>query len=659
MSAESLIVRPSFWNVPFWAEIAIYVLGLMAMVLFVMGVVRTFKLRRQFVLADSESVSKKSVLELLSIVFLQKRVSVGINGKFHVILFWGFIILFLGTAFATLDWDIAWLCFHKRLLSGHYYLIYKLVLDIAGLLVFVSIVYSFLRRFVFNDFRVEPTGRKAVILGTLAAIVVTGFCLEALRLAVEEPSWAYWAPVGYALSFAFSGLTEETLRTFHVFLWIVHGLTALCFIAAIPLTFYAHLFKTPASIRREKTLPFAALPKIEAIEEQEHFGIDTIEDLTLTDRIRLEGCTECGRCRFVCPAVKANTALDPKTFILSMQKAVMDGKKEPLVGTVVDKESLWSCTTCGACAAVCPARIPIPDMINAMRRHLALEKGDFPKGLTGALENTGGVGNPWGLDPGSRTAWSKGLDVAIAKPGETYDVLYWVGCSASYDKRAKKIAVAMVTILKAAKIKFAIMAEERCHAEWARRSGEEYLFQTAVTENIENLRKYSFKRILCHCPHCFNTLKNEYPQFENGRFDVVSHTEFIEELIREKRIELVKNTELGTVALHDACYLARANGVTEAPRTLLKLCGATLVEPHSSKENTLCCGAGGGQMFMDRPLKASTIRIKELKATKADSFAVECPHCLTMLRSGESPTDERIEDVSEIVVRALKVDGHD
>ena len=439
----------------------------------------------------------------------------------------------------------------------------------------------------------------------------------------------------------------------------MHGLASLIFIAAVPLTFYSHIFKTPISIFWQKVSPAGAIAKIDNIEEQETFGISKYEQFTWRDRARFDGCTECGRCRGVCPAVKADTPLDPKSLIMTLRDRMRDAANDKeLIGGLVSRDALWSCTTCGACARACPADIPIPDLIVLMRRHLALETGEFPEGLAGALENTASVGNPWGMDPGSRLAWAKDLDVPVAKPGVAYDVLYWVGCSASYDRRAQKIARAMVKILKAAGIHFAVMQEERCHGDFARRAGEEYLFQTAAAENIENLRKYQFKELVAACPHCFNTLKNEYPQFEGGTFNCVSHTVLIDRLITEGRIKVSKS-QFFTV-MHDPCYLARMNGITAEPRRVLETLGAHLREAKHSKADTLCCGAGGAQIFMDRPARINVIRLKELKDTKSEVVASACPHCLTMLTSAQAQQKEGAKDevlfldVAEIVAQQLE-----
>lgn len=652
-------IRPAFWNVPLWAEIGVYVIGIAAVVLCIAGIVRAVKLRRADTPVEPIGDTQGRLTHMLLEIFWQKRIRDTASGKNHFLLFWGFVFLFFGTAIATVDWDVAWLVFGKRILTGNVYLIYKFVLDLAGLIALFALAFSFWRRFVAKDSKVEASWRFALVLGSLAFIIITGFLLEALRLAVQQPEWADVSFVGNAIATLLSGTDEATLKVYHTFTWVIHGLAALGFVAAIPLTYYAHLFKTPTSIYHKKPEPRGALAKIENIEEQEHFGISSFEQFGRIDRIRFDGCTECGRCTAVCPAANAGAPLDPKALIVSL-KARMNGmgSDKPLIDGIVGKDALWSCTTCGACTKVCPAQIPTPDIIVQMRRHLALEQGDFPDGLAQALENTSGVGNPWGMDPGSRLNWAKGLDVEVAKPGVDYDVLYWVGCSASYDRRAQKIARAMVSIFRAAGVKFAVMAEERCHGEFARRAGEEYLFQMAAAENIESLGKYSFKRIVAACPHCFNTLKNEYPQFEGGKFDVISHVQFIAELLQEGKIS-TKRVPQESVTFHDACYLARHNGIGRDPRTIFEKIGITLKEPESRGCNAMCCGAGGAQIFMDKPSKINVIRLQQLDRTGSDQIAVSCPHCLTMLTSAQAQTCARdetpkpVRDIAEIVADTL------
>lgn len=647
-------IRPGFWNVPLWGEIGVYFVGIAAVAVLIWGIVRNWRLHRASV---SEPPVEKGLLGMIKSVFYQPKNLETTGGRLHTVLAIGFFLLFLGTALATLDWDIGHYMVGTQFLQGNVYLAYKFVLDMAGVAVLLALFVGALRRYRKGS-KARRDLKFLVAYVSLAVVVLTGFVVEGLRLAVEQPAWMHFSPVGTLVAklFLAAGFTAETLRGVHVWLWTFHGLLSLAFIAAIPLTFYAHLYRTPAAVYRRKASTAGTLSKIEDIEEQESFGLVHASDLTESQRFALDGCTECGRCDDVCPALRSGAPLSPRDFVAAMRRAAADPSNPTLPGEAVDKDVIWSCTTCGACTRACPANIPIPELLVGLRRHLALEQGDFPEGLANTFENVSSVGNPWGLDPYDRLEWADGLDVPVAEPGEHYDVLYWVGCAASYDRRARKIARSMVKILRASGVRFAVMREERCHGEFARRSGEEYLYQTAAQENIENFRQYDFDRILAACPHCFNTLKNEYPAFEGGAFNVVSHSEWILEMIKAGKLKV--KTEGETLAYHDPCFLARLNGVVDAPREVLKTLGADVRSPEASGEKTFCCGAGGGQMWTDgekRESPVQVIRLEELRKTSAKRIALACPHCLTMLETARAETkgDDVLVDIAEIVADRL------
>lgn len=647
-------IRPGFWNVPLWGEIGVYFVGIAAVAVLIWGIVRNWRLHRASV---SEPPVEKGLLGIIKSVFYQPKNLETTGGRLHTVLAIGFFLLFLGTALATLDWDIGHYMVGTQFLQGNVYLAYKFVLDMAGVAVLLALFVGALRRYRKGS-KARRDLKFLVAYVSLAVVVLTGFVVEGLRLAVEQPAWMHFSPVGTLVAklFLAAGFTAETLRGVHVWLWTFHGLLSLAFIAAIPLTFYAHLYRTPAAVYRRKAATAGTLSKIEDIEEQESFGLVHASDLTESQRFALDGCTECGRCDDVCPALRSGAPLSPRDFVAAMRRAAADPSNPTLPGEAIDKDVIWSCTTCGACTRACPANIPIPELLVGLRRHLALEQGDFPEGLANTFENVSSVGNPWGLDPYDRLEWADGLDVPVAEPGEHYDVLYWVGCAASYDRRARKIARSMVKILRASGVRFAVMREERCHGEFARRSGEEYLYQTAAQENIENFRQYDFDRILAACPHCFNTLKNEYPAFEGGAFNVVSHSEWILEMIKAGKLKV--KTEGETLAYHDPCFLARLNGVVDAPREVLKTLGADVRSPEASGEKTFCCGAGGGQMWTDgekRESPVQVIRLEELRKTGAKRIALACPHCLTMLETARAETkgDDVLVDIAEIVADRL------
>lgn len=654
MTAE-LPIRPGFWNVPLWGEIGVYFVGIAAVTVLIWGIVRNWRLHRA---AVSEPPVEKGLVAILKSIFYQPKNLETTGGRLHTVLAVGFFLLFLGTALATLDWDIGHYVVGTQFLQGNVYLTYKFVLDMAGVAVLLALFTGAWRRYR-KESKAKRDVKFLVAYVSLAVVVLTGFVVEGLRLAVEQPAWMHFSPVGTLVAklFIAAGFTAETLRGVHVWLWTFHGLLSLAFIAAIPLTFYAHLYRTPAAVYRRKATTAGTLAKIEDIEEQESFGLVHASDLTESQRFALDGCTECGRCDDVCPALRSGAPLSPRDFVAAMRRAAADPSNPTLPGEAIEKDVIWSCTTCGACTRACPANIPIPELLVGLRRHLALEQGDFPEGLANTFENVSSVGNPWGLDPYDRLEWANGLDVPVAEPGEHYDILYWVGCAASYDRRARKIARSMVKILRASGVKFAVMQEERCHGEFARRSGEEYLYQTAAQENIENFRQYDFERILAACPHCFNTLKNEYPAFEGGTFNVVSHSEWILEMLKAGKLKV--KTEGETLAYHDPCFLARLNGITEAPREVLKTLGADVRSPEASGEKTFCCGAGGGQMWTDgekRQSPVQVIRLEELRKTGAKRIALACPHCLTMLETARAETkgDDVLVDIAEIVADRLE-----
>ncbi|MDO5532699.1 (Fe-S)-binding protein, partial [Sutterella sp.] len=633
-SPETLPIRPAFWNVPLWGEIGVYLLAVVTVALCAWGVWENVKRWRK---AKEEHLPEDPARcgRLVSQVAGQSRVRETKAGRMHTVLVLGFFFLFLGTATATLDWDVGHYVFGTQFLKGNVYLAYKLILDVAGIAVLLALAFGAWRRWC-TDSDLPRDGRFALAYSSLAFIVITGYVIEALRLAVQQPAWIDFSPVGSLLARAFlaTGASAEALSSAHIFLWVIHGLAALAFIASIPLTYYAHLYRTSVGIAVRKPAANGVLKKIDDIEEQEHFGLSSIEGLKWTDRAALDACVECGRCNDVCPAVRAGTPLKPRSIVTKLRDRVKEGEADgrALVGEIITHEELFSCTTCGACARACPAEIQTPDLIVEMRRHLALEQGEFPEGAAAALENTASVGNPWGLDPYERMDWAKDLDVPVAEEGEHYDVLYWVGCAASYDRRARKIARAMVKILSAAGLKFAVLAEERCHAEFARRLGEEYLYQTAAQENIENLSRYTFDRMLTACPHCFNTLGNEYKEFEGADFTVIDHSSFIGELIAAGRLKLDDATrDQALTAWHDPCYLARQNRITAAPHDLLGKVRPSVAFPTESGEKTFCCGAGGGQMWTDQRTdgkRINVIRLESLRATGAKKIATACPHCL-------------------------------
>jgi Fe-S oxidoreductase len=566
----------------------------------------------------------------------------------------------MGTVLATIDYDIT-LPLGYKLLKGRFYLFYETVLDLFGLFFVIGLGMAVWRRFVVRPARIDPTARFANVLLLLFVINLSGFVIEACRLAVTQPWWAPWSPVGWALGQGMlaAGLGETALRATHLTVWLGHAAVSLFFIAVIPYSYFVHLVTTPLNIFFSKLTPRGEIRKIDNIEEAESLGISKLEEFSWKRRLDFAACVECGRCQAACPAYMAGTALSPKQIIVKLKRHMYGQASGPIHGELIKPDELWACTTCMACVEECPAFIDIVDTIIDLRRYLTLSEGALPSTAPQSLQNMQRAGNPWGLPGGERLAWAQGLDVPLMEPGKPVEYLYWVGCSASYDKRNQAIARSVVAILKKAGVSFGVMSEERCHAEVGRRLGEEYLYQTVQAENIEAISRYTFEKVITHCPHCFNTIKNEYPQF-GGSYQVLHHSQVIDDLVRSGRIKPIKPLN-GSVVFHDSCYLGRYNGVMDAPRrAAAAVPGLSIIDPPRARERGLCCGGGGGHMWMEikSEKRVNLIRTEELLATGAQTVATACPFCLAMLDLGRkvAGAEERlaVKDIGELVAESLE-----
>ncbi len=657
----SVPFRDTFWNVPGWAQVALYVGGFIAIAILAYGLWQRVGLWRQGLPENRFDRLPERVGLVIKHALGQARVlSQAYPGVMHAIMFWGFLALFMGTVLATIDWDITLPLLGYKLLKGSFYLFYETTLDLFGLFFVVGLGMAVWRRFVLRPHRVDPTARFAKVLALLFVINLTGFVMEAARLAVVKPVWAPWSPVGWALGQGMLalGLSEGALRVTHLSVWLFHAVISLAFVAVVPYSYFMHLITTPLNIFFGKLGPRGEIRKIENIEEAESLGVSKLEEFSWKRRLDFDACVECGRCEAVCPAYLSGSALSPKQIIVKLKRHMHGELAGPIHGELIKPEELWACTTCMACVQECPAFIDIVDTIVDLRRYLALSEGALPSTAPQSLQNIQRAGNPWGLPAGERLAWAEGLDVPVLKPGTEVEYLYWVGCSASYDKRNQSIARSVVKILKAAGVSFAVMREERCHGEVARRLGEEYLYQTLQQENIGTLKRYRFRKVVAHCPHCFNTIKNEFPQF-GGTYEVVHHSQLIEELLAAGRITPKKPLDK-TLAFHDSCYLGRYNGITEAPRNVAKAVpGLRLVELPRNRDRGLCCGGGGGHMWMEvkSEKRVNILRVEEALEAKVDMVGTGCPFCLSMIDLGrkvkEAEETLQVKDVAELVAESL------
>jgi Fe-S oxidoreductase len=674
-------VRPMFCNVPGWGQALIYLVGFLAMAVFAHGVYRHWRVWRG---GQPSAPARNAVLRrerlgyLLDYVIGQRTTRARrLPGVFHTGVFWGFVLLFIGTALATIDWDVYHLLLDRRLLTGWFYVGYEFVLDTAGFVFLVGLLIAIWRRYIVAPHYV--LGAWDFVIWSLVVVNVTGFLVEGLRLAIAPVDWGWASWVGQGIADVVARAPEAAVRQHvvaaHFWLYLVHAAAAFLFIAAIPYTNAVHMITTAANAVLRSTEPIpqgAALLPID-IENAEFFGVGRLAEFHWKQRLGLDSCVRCGRCETVCPAYMSGTPLNPKAVVVGLSRALREDLDLPVVsradasvdgedvvvgdGRLVEGGALWACTTCMACVQVCPAKIEIVDDLVDMRRYLTLTEGAVPATGSVALRNMGTSGNPWGYAQEDRLAWADGLDVPVAEPGRHYDLLYWVGCSGAYDQRNQRITRAVTRLLQLSGTSFAVMREERCNCESARRMGEEYLFQTAAEENVASLARYSFDRLLCHCPHCFNTLRNEYPQF-GGHYRVVHHTQLISELVAAGRLPAVAPGG-ARIAFHDSCYLGRYNGEFQAPRSVLAAAGATLLELPRRMSDGLCCGGGGGKMwFEDERVerKVEEIRMQEALQTQPQMVAVSCPFCLTMLGDavkGLAVEDVPVLDVAEILARAL------
>jgi Fe-S oxidoreductase len=661
MTPAGVPIRDTFWNIPPLVQGALYLGGLVAVAIFVYGVYRHVRLWRaggpehRF-----DRLPQRVKLVAKHALGQARTLAQAYPGIMHAIMFWGFLALFMGTVLATIDYDITLPLWGYKLLKGRFYLFYETVLDLFGLFFVIGLGMAVWRRFVVRPARIDPTARFANVLALLFLINLSGFVIEACRLAVTQVWWAPWSPVGWALGRGMlaAGMSEGALRGTHLAVWLGHAALSLVFIAVIPYSYFVHLVTTPLNIFFSKLTPRGEIRKIDNIEEAESLGVSKLEEFSWKRRLDFAACVECGRCQAACPAYMAGTALSPKQIIVKLKRHMYGQAPGPIHGELIKPEELWACTTCMACVEECPAFIDIVDTIIDLRRYLTLSEGALPSTAPQSLQNMQRAGNPWGLPAGERLAWAQGLDVPLMEPGKEVEYLYWVGCSASYDKRNQAIARSVVAILKKAGVSFGVMPEERCHGEVARRLGEEYLYQTVQADNVEAMSRYRFKKVITHCPHCFNTIKNEFPQF-GGTYEVLHHSQVIDDLVAHGRIKPVKPLA-GTVVFHDSCYLGRYNGIMDAPRrAAAAVPGLRVIDPPRARERGLCCGGGGGHMWMEvkSDKRVNVIRTEELLATGAQTVATACPFCLAMVDLGRKVVgaEERlaVKDVSELVVESL------
>lgn len=599
-----------------------------------------------------------------------------IAGPTHTMIFWGFLIFLFAVLEAIIQgfysgfsWDFL----------GPVYGIITVVQDLFIVLVFFAVLFALFRRYIQKIPRLE-TGRHGkidatIVLALIFTVVVSMLFENAVHIAENGFVLANWElrPVSLAVSKMFYGLSASSLKTYFEVFWWIHIITVFGFMNFLPYSKHFHVYSSIPNVFFNKigSDKYALKPLDLEDEEVEQFGAVDVDDLSWKDLLDGYACTECGRCYAACPAANTGKALSPRKIIVDIrhrleEKAPLllgEGSTDnplmenTLVHNYITDAELWACTTCNACVYECPVTIEHVDKIVDMRRNLVLMESEFPPELNTVFKNLETNFSPWAFNWQDRADWAEGMNIKTMAEDSNGEILFWVGCAGSFDARYIKATQATAQLMQKAGVDFRILGtEEKCNGDSARRLGNEYLAQTLMQENIETLNKYNVKKIVTGCPHCFNSLKNEFPQF-NGNYEVVHHTEFLKQLIDEGKIELKDSQVKKRVTYHDSCYLGRYNDIFDEPRVpLSNIGGIEMLEMDRNRDKGFCCGAGGGRMFLEETegTRINENRVAEALETGADTIASACPFCMTMLTDGvktkEKENDVSVKDIAEIIL---------
>jgi len=625
---------------------------------------------------------------LITVGFGQKRLLYKKGaGWMHVMIFSGFLVVairsltLMGRGFNA--------DFHLPLLGGPLGLVYALLKDTFSVIVLLALVYAVYRRTVIRPSRLHLTGEAILILFWIGALMITDLMMDAGSIAsaghIPERGWA-WAST--LLSGIFTDASPVALHRHIVFNYWLHIVLLLSFLNILPFGKHFHVLTALAATFLSRLTPSGALEKME-FEGREVFGVGRLEDFNWRRFLDMYTCTECGRCDEMCPANLTDKPLKPRSIIVDERDsaysladhlvrvgklkahgraeeaaAAIEAMARPaLIGEVNDPEAIWACTTCGWCVSTCPVMIDhIPNIID-QRRYLTMMEAKVPSAVQGALKGLENNSNPWNVSAQAREDWIGDLEVPLMREKGQAEYLLFVGCAGSFDARNSDVLRATCTLLNKAGVDYAILGnEEGCCGDPARRVGHEYLAQAQIPVNIGTFQKYKVKKVITACPHCFNSLANEYPDFGLEDVEVLHHSQVLADLVKAGRLQTVGRENL-TVTYHDSCYLGRHNGVYEAPRDVIGSIGSiTQKEMPRNKREGFCCGAGGGRMFMEEDLgsRINHNRIAEAAATGADEVCTACPFCLTMMTDAIKETDRsetlRARDIAEVMLANLNED---
>lgn len=655
--------REIYWNVGHGALtlIPMYLLAICAVVILAKGFLQRLTVYKQGLPLDRTNDLGSRIRDMAANVLLQKKVTrVVWAGLFHGLFFWGFFLLFIGTTLIVIQADFTDLLFDYVFLKGTFYKIFSITLDIAGLVSVVMLAALFVRRYVLKPEGLETKNDDAIMHGLLFLILFTGFVIEGARMAVTElgTPLAVWSPVGLVVAKLIAGIGEDGLRIMHKVTWWFHLMLVVGFIGLIPFTKFRHIFTTSANYLFADRGPKGKLTGLDLEDEDaEKFGATHIEDLSWKDIFDADACTLCKRCQDRCPAFTTDKPLSPMKLVNQIGEVASHSPETDLIETLT-KDVLWSCTTCRACQEICPASIEHVNKIVELRRSMVLMEGEFPgEEVMTAMEQTEVNGNPLGIGYAQRGAWAEELGVKTVAEDPDVDILYFVGCYASFDKRNIAVATSFIKLCHATGVKVGILGkEEKCCGEPMRKMGNEYLYQTLAMENIELINSYNIKKIVTSCPHCFNTLEKDYRDL-GLEVEVVSYAVFLESLLASGKLK-IKSEEFACT-YHDSCYLGRHNDIYEAPRSLIAAAGGRIVEMDKSRDEAFCCSAGGGRIMAEEKIgeRINIKRVQMAVETGAPALLSNCPFCLTMFEDGVKGADVeeslRPRDIAEVLADRL------
>lgn len=662
---SNLLAPPPLGTLPYFLFLALFIVGIG---IFSFRIWMKWRLLRKAAPAGRFNRWGERMKKTMVYALAQKRILLDPStGLMHALIFWGFCVLFIHTASLFLGALIPGLGFEESL--GVWYAWPK---DLVIILVAFAVIYAAVRRALLRPARVDDSAEAYLVLGLIFILMLTDIGTAAATWASGVKMSGF---LGARTAPLFQTWPPGAIQSLYSVCWWVQALTILVFLNLLPGSKHFHVITSLPNVFFQKLEPLGQTKTLNLEDENaESFGVSKARELDWKLLLDLYSCTECGRCHEFCPTHTTSKPLSPKRMNDHLKKFVYDHQQELASGAtaelpdlfsagVVKDDEIWSCTTCAFCETACPLFIEEVPWIVDFRRYKTLTESKFPEELTKTFKGLENNSNPWGIGAHKRADWARELGIPIAGETDSFEYLYFVGCSGSFDDRNRKVAVAFARLLQQAGVSFAILGEaEGCCGDAARRTGNEYLFQILAQANIETFKEAGVRKIVTTCPHGYNTLKNEYPDF-GGTYEVTHHSQLLEKLILDGRLKPRKTLDLD-LAYHDSCYLGRYNNIFNAPRNVLtNIEGVRLSELPLHHEKGYCCGGGGGRVFMEETIgtRINHFRTDQIRQSGCSTVAAACPFCMTMLSDGvneKAIEGVKVKDIAEVLLEAMGEEGN-